>query len=257
LSRKLRVAAVQTLLHRTDDETAVAEAKTLVETAAAKGARLVCLPEHWLWQTVNETGSHIVGDFRRLSRNLGVHINLGGIYYQEGGDIFLVSPTISSDGRVVSVQKKVHLFERERKKAKPGDSLEPFVLDGVRVGVLVCHDVVFPECARTLVLRGAEVLLNPSLIVSAGTVPWLTYLIARALENRVPIVAPNVYVPSRTEGESAIMIPRYLKKKRIMVLEEILAGKGRRVVIAEVDIEALRGARAERLEERRPEAYGN
>jgi predicted amidohydrolase len=251
----LKVAAVQTGIYPGNEARALRSAVSLVRNAARKEARLICLPEHWLARTTFGIGDRVLTEFSGLARELAIGLNLGGIYFKEGDDTFLVSPTLNSRGEVISIQKKVHLYGREKKRAKPGKEFVPFSFDGVKVGVLVCHDIVFPESARTLVLKGAEILLNPSLIVSAGTEPWLTYLRARALENRVPVAAANAYVPRRTDGKSVIIEPRYLRRKGIMVLSETMVGRGWQVVLANLDLDSLTVPRAERLGERRPDSY--
>ena len=87
---------------------------------------------------------------------------------------------------------------------------------------MVCHDVVFPESARTLVLKGAELLLNPSLIPTQGIEPWRIYVMARALENRVPIIAPNPYLSTRVPGDSVIIGLKNEKPQGIMQVKHIL-----------------------------------
>ncbi len=167
----------------------------------------------------------LYGTFSDLARSLDSHINMGGIYEKVGDETFFVSPTISPSGKVESKQKKVHLFRRENEIAIVGDSFDPFKLDEVMAGVMVCHDVVFPESARTLVLKGAELLLNPSLITARGITPWKTYLMARALENRVPVIATNPFLGSRVPGKSVLLGLVYEKPQGIMQVKQTYKAK--------------------------------
>src|SRR5579872_5274267 len=188
----LTFAALQTGLYPKNEERAIREAVAMAKKSAkGHSIRLYCLPEHWLLDKV------LTGDddplyelFSDLAKSLDAYVNLGGIFEKMGGTTYVLSPTISPGGNVISKQKKVHLFRRENDLAVGGDSFTTFKIDEIVTGVMVCHDVVFPESARTLVLQGAELILNPSLIPSLGISPWRTYLMARALENRVPIIAP-------------------------------------------------------------------
>src|SRR5438445_12980774 len=71
--------------------------------------------------------------------------------------------------------------------------------------MLVCDDVDFPEPARIYALNGVELILCPSRIVKPGITPWQQYVTVRCLENRMPIVAPNVYAPPWFNGHSMII----------------------------------------------------
>jgi predicted amidohydrolase len=124
-------------------------------------------------------------------------------------------------------------------------------IGGFKVGVLVCHDVVFPETAREATLKGAELLLVPSLITAKGIEPWLIYLRARALENRVPVVAPNLYASARLPGQSRVMNLSYDKKAHVMELIEYRAPKGKTSIVVDLDLRSLRPLREERLRELR------
>ena len=66
---------------------------------------------------------------------------------------------------------------------------------------MVCHDVVFPESARTLVLKGSELLLNPSLITAQGIGPWRSYLIARASGKQSSHYCPKSVSGSASAGK--------------------------------------------------------
>lgn len=255
----LKVVAIQSRLYPKNDELAIRRAITLARTSVEqRSARLVCLPEHWLLERIL-TGEEdpLYGTFRDLAKSLDAYINLGGIFERIGDSTFFLSPTISPEGKIISKQKKVHLFRRENDLAIGGDSFEPFMIDGIKTGVMVCHDVVFPESARTLVLKGAELLLNPSLITSLGITPWRSYLIARALENRVPIIAPNPSLGLRVPGKSGLLGLTYDKKQGIMLVKELTKPlTGERAYTVDLSIsEEFASLRKERLSERRPQAY--
>jgi predicted amidohydrolase len=255
MMRRLRLGAVQTKLHPSNEHGAVEAAVTLIRDAASKGASLVSLPEHWLIDKVVGAKDGIYDRFSRLAEDLGIYLNLGGIYEKEI-DVHLTSPTFAPDGEMISNQRKVHLYRRENKKAKPGSSLTPFRGGNFVAGTLVCHDVVFPEAARTLVLRGAEILLNPSLIVSSGMEPWEVYVTARALENRVPLVAPNALHKDLFRGGSLIVTLHYNRKQNVMeVVKRRAKVNDEDVITADVELESLGEHRSERFAERRPDSY--
>jgi predicted amidohydrolase len=257
MAGKIRVAAIQTGLWKKDEERAILDAEALVGDAAKRGAKLLCLPEHWLLSKIVEPENEIYEKFADLAAKLNVYINLGGIYEREESDVHFVSLTISSDGTILSKQKKVHLYRGEKRRAIPGERFEIFRVDEVNVGVLVCHDIVFPESARTVVLKGAELLIVPSLIISKGIEPWHVYVMARALENRVPVISPNVYSLPLFPGKSIIVDLDYNRKESVMELRPFVASGGRGIIDAEINLDEKRPFREERLSERRPDVYIN
>lgn len=253
----LTVAAIQCGLYPKDEERAIRGAIKLVKSVR-DSPRLFCLPEHWLIDKILEGESDpLYGTFSDLARSLDSHINLGGIYEKVGDRTFFVSPTLSPAGKIESKQKKVHLFRRENEIAIGGDSFDPFKLDEITAGVMVCHDVVFPESARTLVLKGAQLLLNPSLITARGISPWKTYLMARALENRTPVIAPNPFLGSRVPGKSVLLGLVYEKSQGIMQVKQLAkSSTGKRAFVAELSFDEESASQGnERLGERKPQAY--
>jgi len=251
----IRVAAVQTGVYMNNPVKAVKEAEVLIREAAGDGARLICLPEYWLLSKVLKSADPILQRFMKLGEELDAYINLGGYYESRGGRTYLTSQTVSPSGSVVSRQDKMHLYRGEKRRAAEGSRFELFTVDSARVGVLVCHDVVFPESARTMTMMGCELLVVPSFITARGTEPWLVYLRARALENRVPVVASNVYHPPKCLGRSHVIDLVYDKKERIMELIERVAQDRRTSLVVDIDFTAKSALRRERLRELRPGVY--
>ncbi len=247
----LKVAAVQLGLYRGHPDRAVAEAELQVRQASRKGARLICLPEHWLLSRVLKKDDEIVRQFAALAKELDAFINMGANFELRGAETYMSSATLSPDGRVISRQDKVHLYRREKRKAVPGSRLNLMTIDGFKVAVLVCHDVVFPETAREVTLRGAELLLVPSLISAKGIEPWLIYLRARSLENRIPVVAPNLYAPPMLPGQSCVLDLSYDNKEHVMELVERRSPSRKTSIVVELDLSSKRPLRNERLSELR------
>ncbi len=98
---------------------------------------------------------------------------------------------IDRDGTVLPAIRKTHLFGSEREVFVPGESIEPITLVDTRVGVINCFELEFPEVARTLALRGAEVFLTGSANMSPYFADHQIATHARALENRIPLVYAN------------------------------------------------------------------
>jgi omega-amidase len=87
---------------------------------------------------------------------------------------------------------KIHPFGPQRKVVKAGTKLRVFNCRNFKFGIGICYDIVFPEIARALVRKGADILFFPSKIRYEGIKPWHMYIQVRALENRIRIAAPNV-----------------------------------------------------------------
>ena len=92
---------------------------------------------------------------------------------------------------VAGVYRKAHLFDAEKLYFSPGEGFPVFEVRGVRVGLLVCFDHMFPEAARTLALQGAEVICHPANLVLREYAQLTTRV--RAIENRVFWIMCNRY----------------------------------------------------------------
>ena len=115
----------------------------------------------------------------------------GAFYTKNKGDLVISSPIIGPEGDIVGQQEKIHPFDYEKESVRPGKEAKIFKTS-CKFGVIICYDMVFPKVSETFVKKGAQILFSPSRIVRRGIIPWETYVLARSLENRVPILAANV-----------------------------------------------------------------
>lgn len=118
--------------------------------------------------------------------------------------------------------RKTHLFYWEKEHFLPGDTgFQVAEVGGVVVGLMVCFDHLFPEAARTLALKGAQVIAHPANLVLPG-IAQLTMRV-RALENRVFTVTANRVGEERRGGEAL----RFTGQSQIVSPRgEVLAGSG-------------------------------
>lgn len=145
------------------------------------------------------------------------------------------------DGDVLATYRKIHLYDsfgyRESDRVSPGP-LEPALVDlgGMRLGLMTCYDLRFPELARSLSAAGADVLVLPAAWVAGpGKVDqWQTLLRARAIENVCWVVAAAQPGP-RYCGHSMIVAPT----------GDVVAAAedGEAVLSAELDLAAVRRTR--------------
>lgn len=147
-----------------------------------------------------------------------------------------------TDGTSSWSYRKIHLYDsfgyRESDRLSAGP-IEPTVIDvrGARVGLMTCYDLRFPELARALVDRGAEVIAVPAAWVAGERKVdhWRTLVRARAIENTTYVVACGQPAP-RYSGHSLIVDP----------LGDIVAegGQGEEIVTARLTRARLEEARS-------------
>jgi predicted amidohydrolase len=249
-------AAVQLKPIETSVEKTIRHGVALARRAAERDADILCLPEHWLPEETIPTPVSPVPSLQGLAREYGVAIVGGAFYERVKGQTRLSVPVIRNDGTLAGRQFKVHLFYSEKKHARSGSSYNIFDLGGYKIGVLVCYDVDFPEPSRIYALRGAEMILCPSRIVRPGIVPWQQYVTVRCLENRIPIVAPNVYSPPWFTGHSMIISLREDPRTKISHPRiSTTSNEGEAIVLQEIDLALHNRLRRARFADRRPETY--
>ncbi len=187
------------------------------------------------------------------------------------GVVFNTTCLIGPDG-LASRYRKVNPWLPWELHASPHDlhgydePLFPVVETEIgRLGAAICYDWLFPEVLRALALGGAEVLIRVSAYMDPwGATPpmdwWTLFNRARAVENMAYVVAAN-------QGASASNYPPFTWPGGSMVVDfdgRILAqadpGPGEKIVVAPIDLAALRGERERRsghhpLSHLRTEAY--
>lgn len=103
------------------------------------------------------------------------------------------SAALLEAGRLVGYARKLHLPVEENHYFVPGPAPRPLECRLGRLGLMVCYDLLFPECARLLALQGAEILVAVSNWIDSGNLKRLgeALPVARALENQVPVIFCN------------------------------------------------------------------
>jgi deaminated glutathione amidase len=269
----LRTAVIQ-LNSRNNPAENLATVEHLLDRAASMGAQFVGLPEFWTYlgpySGFEEAAQTIPGPaIERLQEKARRHkmIVHGGsiVEYapQTPGKFHNTSVLINRDGEIVAQYRKIHLFDvdlangekhYESERIVPGNEIVTAEIDGVTFGLTVCYDLRFPELYRSLVLRGAQVLLVPAgFTLHTGRDHWEVLLRARAIENFCYVIAPaqvGTYPPNRQcFGRSMIIDPWGLVLAQAQDMPT--------VIMAEIDLAQIASARAQipSLEHRRPHIY--
>ncbi|MEE8110858.1 MAG: nitrilase-related carbon-nitrogen hydrolase [bacterium] len=122
-----------------------------------------------------------------LAQKRRTHI-VAGLAERDGDQIFNTCVLVGPEGSI-GRYRKLHLFYEEKRWFRPGEEPPP-VLDvgGVKLGLMVCFDWIFPETARMLALQGADILCHP-----ANLIYTLCHkaMVVRCIENRVFAVTCN------------------------------------------------------------------
>ena len=177
---------------------------------------------------------------------------------ERDGDVFYNSAVLVGPEGVIAHYRKAHLFFEEKLYFRPGDTPFPLCeIKGVQVGLLICYDHMFPEAARTLALKGAQLIVHPSNLVMPGKGQLTTRV--RAVENRVFWVLANRW----GEEERSSKKLSYTGESRIVAPDgAVLAqapAEGDALEIVEVDPAEALDKHVTKLndlfEDRRPDLY--
>jgi predicted amidohydrolase len=149
---------------------------------------------------------------------------------RDGSRFYNAAALVGPAGHIATY-RKMHLFGREKLFFSPGATPAPVITlplaSGVRVGLMICFDWYFPEVARSLALRGAQILLHPSNLVLPHCP---AAMITRSLENRVFSVTSDRVGTERNGpaehsfiGSSQIVSPKGQVLARLGNVEEAVA----------------------------------
>lgn len=154
-------------------------------TEEARPYAVAAVGEHMnvITNAARETGRVVVCGFAEHSTSpVGAHYSSGLLF----NSALMVGPDIGP-----TVYRKTHLFYRENDVFEPGDT-GFFVVNlkhlDCNLGMMICYDWRFPESARTLALKGADVIAAPSNLI---THVWRMAMPVRALENKVYLAVAN------------------------------------------------------------------
>ena len=272
----VRVAALQLAMSDDVDEN-IGRAGELVADAAAQGAQIVLLPELFAsryFPARPDPASFALADAPERSpavqamRVLAAthELVLPVSYFERDGDRFYNSLIVfDADGREVGRYRKSHIPDgpgyEEKQFFAPGETgFTVFDTRYGRLGIGICWDQWFPECARALALQGADLLMYPTAIGSEPTRPeldtkdpWQRVMIGHAVANTVPLVAANRVGDEMGQvfyGSSFIVDGR---GEKLAELDRSSQG----VALADIDLDAWHQEREwfGLLRDRRPEMY--
>jgi len=131
---------------------------------------------------------------QKIAVENGIHV-IGGISEKEGERIFNSIAAFNPSGELLGKYRKAHLAAYppldEDSCISPGNFLAIIEIGAMKWGLMICYDLRFPELSRSLVLKGAEVLMLCSAWHFPRVTHWKTLTCARAIENQAYFIAAN------------------------------------------------------------------
>jgi predicted amidohydrolase len=229
--------------------------------AAQAGAGLVVFPEMFLtgynvgdamFKLAEPAAGSSSQKAAAIARKAGVAF-LYGYPERDGDTVYNSALLIDRNGRPLANYRKAHLYGGgEKKLFAAGDRLVTAELDGLKVGILICYDVEFPEAVQALALAGAHLIAVPTALMEPFGLVARTVVPARAYESQVYVACANLWGKEGNLtycGLSCIVGPDGLELAR--------AGRNEDLLVADIDPATVAAVRANNpiLAERRPELY--
>ena len=271
----VRAAVIQANANMSKEE-AIAKHVDLIASAAAQGAQVTCLQEifngpyfpaeqdpKWYRTAEPEDGPTIT----RMCEVARAHnMVLVVPWYEEAqtGVYYNAAVVIEADGTVVGKYRKTHIPHVgpcfwEKFYFKPGNLGYPVFDTSVgRIGLIICYDRHFPEVARELGLKGAEIVFNPSATVeSLSRYLWELEQRAHAVANGYWIGAINRVGTEEPLSTARFYGSSYFCDPRGQIVAQASDSQDE-VLVADLDLEMNREVRDtwQFLRDRRPETYG-
>jgi len=237
-------ACLQLKIKLCDLDDNVRRASNLAEYALHEGAEILIFPELFLTgfcykpSTWDSTPFPILHPFRKIAEEHDCII-IGSFMSKRLNMGFCL------ESESIKFQPKIHPFGQEKEHFDGGEVITPIDTKKGKVGLEICYDLRFPEVARCLSLKGADILVTVAQFPAQRLSHWRTLCLARTIENQIPHLACNW----ANAGGSLI----------IDACGEVLAeaGSNEAIIIDKVDLAKRNSIRKEIpcFADRKPEIY--
>lgn len=281
MSQNIKLAAIQLALNG-DEKTNIEAVSDYIAAASNHGAQIILPPELFsspyfcteedevLFALAYPTQEHpSVRAMAKLARQLGVAIPTS-FFERDGQHYYNSMAMITPDGEIIGIYRKSHIPDgpgyEEKYYFRPGNSgFKVWEVFGTKIGVGICWDQWYPECARAMALMGAEILFYPTAI---GSEPydegldtsrmWRRAMQGHAVSNCIPIVASNrIGAETSANGEQNFYGHSFIANEWGDLVAEY-GDKESGILVAQFDLDQARKHRAGMgfFRDRRPELYG-
>jgi N-carbamoylputrescine amidase len=282
MNRNITVAALQLPLAGSESEN-IEVVSNLVAQAAAQGAQIILPPELFSgpyfcktqveahFALARPTTEHpSVKAMAKLAKQLGVAIPTS-FFERDGAHFYNTLAMIDGQGEILGTYRKSHVPDgpgyQEKYYFRPGNSgFKVWDVFGARIGVGICWDQWYPECARAMALMGAELLFYPTAI---GAEPqdstldtrhmWRRAMVGHAVSNCMPVIAANRTGSENDHGGGPQKFygTSFIANEWGDVVSE-LDDSETGIMVATFDLDQARAHRASMgfFRDRRPQLYG-
>lgn len=263
----------------------IATATDLVTKAAKAGANIILLQElfetpyfcqvhnfNYFKLVTSISDNAAMNHFKALAKELDIVLPIS--FYEKSGNTFFNSVTvIDADGEILGTYRKTHIPDgipyAEKFYFTPGNTgFKVWDTKYAKIGVGICWDQWFPECARSMALMGAELLFYPTAIGDEPTLGidskghWQRCMQGHAAANLIPVIAANRIGKENISqnGEDSTLEfygSSFITNGRGEIIHEASKDK-KEVLTATFDLDELAIARRQWgvFRDRRPSMYG-
>ncbi len=278
--RSITVAAIQTS-YGNDMADNIARTEGFVREAAKAGAQVVlpselfqgiyfCTEQNPKWfASAHAVHEHpCVLAMQKLAKKLKVAIPTS-FFEKDGPRYYNALAMVDADGEILGVYRKSHIPDgpgyQEKYYFRPGDTgFKAWKTQVGTIGVGICWDQWYPECARAMMLQGAELLFYPTAI---GSEPyddaldthamWQRAMQGHAVSNAVPVVAANRIGLEDNDGVKQRFYGHSFIADHTGALVEQFGAKDEGVLVHTFDLDMIENYRADWgfFRDRRPDLY--
>ncbi|MBY7144972.1 carbon-nitrogen family hydrolase [Virgibacillus sp. NKC19-3] len=182
---------------------------------------IIVLPEMWttsytlaqLETIADVDGEPTTSFLKDMAATYSINIIGGSFANKKPDGIYNSGIVIDAHGNVIHEYDKIHLvpmLDEPRYLTGGKEKVQVFELDGVKMGLIICYDLRFPELARSLALKDVQILYVVAEWPSARKEHWKALQVARAIENQMYVVSSNrtgSYQESDFAGASMVIDP--------------------------------------------------
>jgi predicted amidohydrolase len=235
---KINVASIQMKCRLGDKKKNLEKASLLIRAASEKGAKMIVLPELFntgyrveendveLAETIPGPTTHFLG---RLASELDVYLIAAILESGASKGVIYDTAVLVGPKGLIGSYRKIHLWDFENTRFTKGEDYPVFETRYGKVGMQICYEVGYPEGARILTLKGADILCYPSAFGRARYYAWDIATRSRALENGVFVIASNRSGTEKGETEfggiSRIVTPKGTVLKEAFEEDDIIVSE--------------------------------
>lgn len=294
MANKIRVACIQYACGKVaandskQVQNSINKAEELVRKAASNGAKIILLSELFerkyfcqerrydyydLALPISENPA--VLHFQKVCKELKVVMPIS-VYEKDGNTFYNSVAMIDADGTNLGTYRKTHIpddhYYQEKFYFTPGNTgFKVFDTEYGKVGIGICWDQWFPETARCLALKGADIILYPTAIGSEPILEvdssghWMRTMQGHSAANIIPVAAANRIgredvEPSEENGGQRSSLTFYGNSFLTDETGDLVARASRdqeEIIYAEYDFDEIRRNRSSwgLFRDRRPECY--